>query len=74
MKIPDNLKKSSFVNGALFVTICIIITKILGVLYVIPFHAMIGESGGALYGYEHYMDMHILYMFSSYLFLLLVYL
>ena len=53
MKIPDNLKKSSFVNGALFVTICIIITKILGVLYVIPFHAMIGESGGALYGYAY---------------------
>lgn len=65
MKIPDNLKKSSFINGALFVTICIIITKILGVLYVIPFHAMIGESGGALYGYAYTIYVFFLSLSSA---------
>lgn len=47
------LKKNSFINGALFVTLGIIFTKILGVLYVIPFHSLIGERGGALYGYAY---------------------
>ena len=53
MKRDIVMKKSSFVNGALITTIGIIITKILGVLYVIPFHAIIGEAGGALYGYAY---------------------
>ena len=48
-----NMKKNSFINGALFVTLCIFITKALGVLYVIPFHSLIGEKGGALYGYAY---------------------
>lgn len=65
MKIPDNLKKSSFINGALFVTICIIITKILGVLYVIPFHSMIGEEGGALYGYAYTIYVFFLSLSSA---------
>ena len=53
MKKDITMRKSSFVNGALITTIGIIITKILGVLYVIPFHAIIGEAGGALYGYAY---------------------
>ena len=47
------LKKSGFLEGAFIATICIIITKILGVLYVIPFYDIIGEKGGTLYGYAY---------------------
>ena len=46
-------KKSGFLEGAFIATICIIITKILGVLYVIPFYNIIGEKGGTLYGYAY---------------------
>ncbi|MCI9233279.1 MAG: polysaccharide biosynthesis protein [Bacilli bacterium] len=47
------MKKETFLKGALIATICIVLSKILGVLYVIPFHAIIGERGGALYGYAY---------------------
>ena len=47
------LKKSNFIEGAFIATFCIIITKILGVLYVIPFYKIIGEQGGTLYGYAY---------------------
>ncbi len=47
------LKKSNFIEGAFIATVCIIITKILGILYVIPFYKIIGEQGGTLYGYAY---------------------
>ncbi len=47
------MKKNSFINGALIATIGIIITKFLGIIYVIPFYAIIGESNIALYGYAY---------------------
>lgn len=47
------LKKNSFVAGAFITTLGIVISKILGIVYVIPFHAIIGEQGGALYGYAY---------------------
>lgn len=47
------LKKNSFVAGAFITTLGIVISKILGIVYVIPFHAVIGEQGGALYGYAY---------------------
>ena len=47
------LKKSGFIEGAFIATTCIIITKIIGVLYVIPFYNIIGEQGGTLYGYAY---------------------
>lgn len=47
------MKKESFLKGAFIATLCIIISKILGILYVIPFHAIIGERGGTLYGYAY---------------------
>ena len=47
------MKKNSFLGGALISTIGIILVKILGVIYVIPFNALIGEKGGALYGYSY---------------------
>lgn len=47
------LKKANFLEGAFIATLCIIITKILGVIYVIPFYEIIGEQGGTLYGYAY---------------------
>lgn len=47
------MKKNSFINGALIATAAIVITKILGIVYVIPFYAIIGESNIALYGYAY---------------------
>ena len=54
MKRRDKtMYKNSFVKGAIITTVGIVITKLLGILYVIPFHAIIGEQGGALYGYAY---------------------
>ena len=47
------MKKSNFLDGVLVATLSIIIAKVLGVLYVIPFYKMIGSTGGALYGYAY---------------------
>ncbi len=53
MKKDYTMKENNFINGAFITTLGIVITKILGILYVIPFHSIIGESGGALYGYAY---------------------
>lgn len=47
------MKKESFLKGALISTICIVLSKVLGIIYVIPFHAVIGDKGGALYSYAY---------------------
>ena len=47
------MKKNSFVEGAVIATVGIILVKIIGLIYVIPFNAIIGEHGGALYGYGY---------------------
>lgn len=47
------MKKNSFIEGAVIATIGIIVVKVIGLLYVIPFNAIIGEQGGALYGYAY---------------------
>ena len=47
------MKKITFLKGTIITTIGIVITKILGLLYVIPFHSIIGDEGGALYGYAY---------------------
>lgn len=47
------MKKNTFIQGAVIATFAIVISKILGVIYVIPFYALIGEKGGALYGYAY---------------------
>ena len=47
------MKKNSFMQGAMVATIAIIFTKVIGILYVIPFYNIIGEKGGALYGYAY---------------------
>lgn len=49
------MKKDTFLKGALISTFCIVFSKILGIIYVIPFYAIIGASGRALYGYAYNM-------------------
>lgn len=53
MKKDKTMKKNSFLHGAYITTLGIIISKLLGILYVIPFHSIIGEKGGALYSYAY---------------------
>ena len=47
------MKKNGFVSGSLIMIISIIITKFLGLLYVIPFYNIVGAKGGALYSYSY---------------------
>lgn len=47
------MKKDSFITGTLIAYVSILIVKILGVLYVIPFYSIIGEQGGVLYNYAY---------------------
>ena len=53
MSKKKKLKHNSFLNGAFIATFGIVISKILGMVYVIPFYAIIGGTGGALYGYAY---------------------
>lgn len=47
------LVKNTFLQGAFISTLGIVISKILGIIYVIPFNAVVKEQGGALYGYAY---------------------
>ena len=47
------MKKNSFIEGTIIATACIVIVKILGMLYVIPFYAIVGSQGAALYAYAY---------------------
>lgn len=47
------MKKSSFLEGAFIATLGIILCKMIGLLYVIPFYSIIGTQGGALYSYAY---------------------
>ena len=47
------MRRSSFIEGTFIATLAIIIIKILGMLYVIPFYAIVGVEGGALYAYAY---------------------
>ncbi len=47
------LKKNSFVEGTIVAYIAILITKLIGAVYVIPFYKIIGEAGGVLYSYAY---------------------
>lgn len=47
------MKKNSFIEGTIFAYMAILLTKILGAVYVIPFYKIIGESGGVLYSYAY---------------------
>jgi len=58
------LTKNSFISGSLIATVAIVITKILGALYVIPFYKIIGPKGGALYSYAY--NIYVLFLNVSY--------
>ncbi len=47
------MKKNSFLEGSFIATASIIFVKILGMLYVIPFYATVGEQGASLYAYAY---------------------
>lgn len=47
------MKKNSFVEGTIIATIAIVLVKILGMLYIVPFYATVGSQGSALYGYAY---------------------
>lgn len=44
------MKKDNFLRGAFVATLCIVLTKILGVIYVIPFYSIVGTEGSVIYG------------------------
>lgn len=47
------MKKDSFIKGAMISTIGVILCKVIGLVYVIPFYAIIGVQGSALYSYAY---------------------
>ena len=47
------MKKNSFIEGTIVAYMSILITKILGAVYVIPFYKIIGTEGGILYSYAY---------------------
>ena len=47
------MKKNSFIEGTIIATIAIVLVKILGMIYVLPFYAIVGNNGGALYSYAY---------------------
>lgn len=47
------MKKSGFIEGAFVATLAIFLSKLLGIIYVIPFYNIVGTKGGALYGYAY---------------------
>ena len=49
----STLKKSSFIEGTFIATLAIVLVKIMGMLYVIPFYAIVGTTGAALYSYAY---------------------
>ena len=54
------LTKNSFIQGTLVTSIFLILIKIMGALYVIPFYQIIGEDGGTLYSYAY--NIYILFL------------
>lgn len=47
------MKKRNVLQNSVIATACIIICKIIGLIYVVPFNAMISTSAGALYSYAY---------------------
>ena len=47
------MKKRNILQNSMIAIICIILCKVIGLIYVIPFKAMISRSAGALYSYAY---------------------
>lgn len=59
------MKKNSFIEGTIIATLAIVFTKILGMLYVIPFYSIIGSQGSSLYSYAYNIYMIFLSISSA---------
>lgn len=57
------MKKNSFIEGTFIATTFVVLVKIIGMLYVIPFYAIVGEQGGALYSYAY--NIYIIFLSIS---------
>lgn len=51
--MKEKKQKNSFINDSFISIFGIIVCKIIGLLYVVPFYAMISTAGGALYSYAY---------------------
>lgn len=47
------MKKNSFIEGTFIATASVILVKVLGMIYVVPFYIIVGSQGGALYSYAY---------------------
>lgn len=47
------MKKKFVANGTFLITLCIVFSKILDILYVIPLHSILNNESGTLYGYVY---------------------
>lgn len=47
------MKKNSFIKGTISAYLAIVLTKVIGVLYVIPFYRLIGPEGRVIYSYAY---------------------
>lgn len=59
------MKKNNFVEGTVIATAVIVIVKLLGLLYVIPFYQIVGDQGGDLYSYAYNIYMIFLSISSA---------
>src|SRR5690625_4591484 len=55
---------SKLVRGTMLVTVATFLTKFLGIVYVIPFNELVGETGGTLYTFG-YVPYNILLSIST---------
>lgn len=47
------MSTSNILRGTLILTVGTMLSRILGLVYIFPFHAMVGNEGGALYSYAY---------------------
>ncbi|WP_404444649.1 polysaccharide biosynthesis protein [Sutcliffiella horikoshii] len=47
------MSTSNILRGTLILTVGTMLSRILGLVYIFPFHAMVGDDGGALYSYAY---------------------
>jgi O-antigen/teichoic acid export membrane protein len=47
------MSSSKLLRGTLILTIGVMLSRLLGLIYVFPFEALVGDRGGALYGYGY---------------------
>jgi O-antigen/teichoic acid export membrane protein len=53
MYINAGERMSNIVRGTMLLTAASFLSKFLGMIYLIPFNALVGETGGTLYGYAY---------------------